>query len=77
MSTLYGISLIGLVNGVVVVEIVFNLPGLGRLMVDSVSARDYPNVQFVILFLVVFAITINLVVDLMYGIFDPRVRVNA
>ena len=77
VSTLYGISLIGLVNGVVVVEIVFNLPGLGRLMVDSVGARDYPNVQFVILFLVVFAITINLVVDLMYGIFDPRVRVNA
>ena len=77
VSTLYGISLIGLVNGVVVVEIVFNLPGLGRLMVDSVSARDYPNVQFVILFLVVFAISINLLVDLMYGIFDPRVRVSA
>ena len=77
VATIYGVSLIGLFNGVVVVEIVFNLPGLGRLLVDSVAARDYPNVQFVILVSVVFASTINLLVDLTYAMLDPRVRVGA
>ncbi|MFQ5874029.1 MAG: ABC transporter permease [Dehalococcoidia bacterium] len=77
VATIYGISLIGLFNGVVVVEIVFNLPGLGRLLVDSVAARDYPNVQFVILVSVVFASVINLLVDLTYALLDPRVRVSA
>ncbi len=75
VATLYGVSLIGLLNGVVVVEVVFNLPGLGRLLVGAVAARDYPTVQFLILVSVVFASAINLLVDLMYGMLDPRVRV--
>lgn len=77
VATLYGVSLIGLLNGVVVVEVVFNLPGLGRLLVGAVAARDYPTVQFLILVSVIFASGINLLVDLMYTMLDPRVRVTA
>ena len=76
VATLYGVSLIGLFNGVVVVEVVFNLPGLGRLLVGAVAARDYPTVQFLILVSVVFASAINLLVDLTYAMLDPRVRVT-
>ncbi len=75
VATLYGVSLIGLLNGVVVVEVVFNLPGLGRLLVGAVAARDYPTVQFLILVSVIFASAINLLVDLLYSMLDPRVRV--
>lgn len=75
VATLYGVSLIGLFNGVVVVEVVFNLPGLGRLLVGAVAARDYPTVQFLILVSVIFASLINLLVDLTYAALDPRVRV--
>ncbi len=76
VATLYGVTLIGLFNGVVVVEVVFNLPGLGRLLVGAVAARDYPTVQFLILVSVVFASFINLLVDLTYAMLDPRVRVS-
>ena len=75
VATIYGVTLIGLLNGVVVVEVVFNLPGLGRLLVYSVAARDYPTVQFLILASVIYASTINLLVDLTYVMLDPRVRV--
>lgn len=75
VATLYGVTLIGLFNGVVVVEVVFNLPGLGRLLVGSVAARDYPTVQFLILVSVIFASVINLLVDLTYALLDPRIRV--
>ena len=76
VATLYGVTLIGLFNGVVVVEVVFNLPGLGRLLVGSVAARDYPTVQFLILVSVIFASVINLLVDLTYAMLDPRIRVS-
>jgi peptide/nickel transport system permease protein len=75
VATIYGVSLIALFNGVVVVEVVFNLPGLGRLLVGAVAARDYPTVQFLVLVSVIFASTINLVVDLTYAMLDPRVRI--
>jgi peptide/nickel transport system permease protein len=75
VATLYGVSLIALINGVVVVEVVFNLPGLGRLLVGAVAARDYPTVQFLILVSVVFASAINLMTDLLYAMLDPRIRV--
>jgi peptide/nickel transport system permease protein len=77
VATMYGVSLIGLFNGVVVVEIVFNLPGLGRLLVGAVAARDYPTVQFLILVSVISASMINLLVDLSYAMLDPRVRVTS
>jgi peptide/nickel transport system permease protein len=58
----------------VVTESVFNLPGLGRLVVEAVLARDYPVIQGLILLFSFFYIFINLVVDVLYPIFDPRIR---
>jgi peptide/nickel transport system permease protein len=71
--TLVGLSLGHLLGGIAVIETVFTLPGLGRLMVDSVLARDYPVVQGCLLFTAVIYVTVNLTVDMLYPIFDPRV----
>jgi peptide/nickel transport system permease protein len=72
--TVIGIGLATLVGGVVVTESVFNIPGIGRLTVDAITRRDYPVVQGVILFFSVALILINLLVDLTYPLFDPRVK---
>ena len=71
--TLVGLTLGHLLGGVAVIETVFTLPGLGRLMVDSVASRDYPVVQGCLLFTAVVYVVVNLLVDLCYPIFDPRV----
>ncbi len=71
--TLVGLTLGHLLGGIAVIETVFTLPGLGRLMVDSVLARDYPVVQGCLLFTAVVYVVVNLVVDLCYPFFDPRV----
>jgi peptide/nickel transport system permease protein len=71
--TLVGLTLGHLLGGIAVIETVFTLPGLGRLMVDSVLARDYPVVQGCLLFTAVVYVVINLLVDLCYPLFDPRV----
>jgi peptide/nickel transport system permease protein len=69
-----GLGIALLISGVVITESVFNLPGLGRLTVDAVLARDYPVIQGVILFFSAIYILINLAVDVSYTIFDPRIR---
>jgi peptide/nickel transport system permease protein len=69
-----GIGIALLISGVVITESVFNLPGLGRLTVDAVLARDYPVIQGVILLFSAVYILINLAVDVSYTIFDPRIR---
>jgi peptide/nickel transport system permease protein len=69
-----GLGIALLISGVVITESVFNLPGLGRLTVDAVLARDYPVIQGVILLFSAIYILINLAVDLSYTIFDPRIR---
>lgn len=71
--TLMGVLLGGLLGGVAVTETVFTLPGLGRLLVDSIYARDYPVIQGAMLFIAVIYVLVNLVVDLLYPVFDPRV----
>ena len=58
----------------VVTESVFNLPGLGRLVVEAVLARDYPVIQGLILLFSFTYILINLLVDILYTVFDPRIR---
>src|SRR4029077_17068001 len=63
-----------LVSGVVVTESVFNLPGLGRLMIEAVLARDYPVVQGLILFFSFAYVLINLLIDTIYLVVDPRIR---
>jgi peptide/nickel transport system permease protein len=72
--TIIGIGIALLISGVVVTESVFNLPGLGRLVVEAVLARDYPVIQGLILLFSFIYILINLVVDVLYTVFDPRIR---
>jgi peptide/nickel transport system permease protein len=71
--TLIGLVLGHLLGGIAVLETVFTLPGLGRLLVDAIFARDYPVVQGVLLFTALVYVVINLLVDLCYPLFDPRV----
>ncbi len=72
--TLIGVVLGNLLGGIAVIETVFTLPGLGRLLVDAIFARDYPVVQGVMLFVAVIYVVVNLLVDLAYPLFDPRIR---
>ena len=72
--TVIGVGIALLIGGVVVTESVFNIPGLGRLVLDAVLARDYPVIQGLILFFSFVYILINLLIDLSYALFDPRIR---
>lgn len=72
--TVIGISFAVLISGAVVVETVFNIPGLGRLVVSAVSRRDYPVVQGVVLVIAGVYMMVNLLVDLSYLVIDPRVK---
>jgi peptide/nickel transport system permease protein len=72
--TVIGIGIALLIGGVVVTESVYAIPGLGRLTVDAVLARDFPTIQGVILFFSFIYVLVNLVVDLSYVFFDPRIR---
>jgi peptide/nickel transport system permease protein len=74
--TLVGLILGNLLGGIAVLETVFTLPGLGRLLVDAVFARDYPVVQGCLLFTAFLYVMVNLVVDLFYPLFDPRVSAD-
>jgi peptide/nickel transport system permease protein len=71
--TMIGLILGNLLGGIAVIETVFTIPGLGRLMVDSIFARDYPVIQGCLLFVAISYVLVNLVVDLLYPLFDPRV----
>jgi len=72
--TVIGISLAILISGSVIVEQVFNIPGLGRLIISAVLRRDYPVIQGVVICIAGIYMLVNLAVDLSYVIFDPRVR---
>jgi peptide/nickel transport system permease protein len=72
--TVLGLQLGGLIGGAVITEYVFALPGVGRLVVDAVFARDYPLVQGVVLLIALGYILTNLVVDLVHGWLDPRIH---
>ena len=72
--TVMGIGIALLIGGVVITETVFNLPGIGRLVVDAISKRDYPIIQGVILLFSGVYVIINLLVDLSYTLLDPRIR---
>lgn len=72
--TVIGLVFAGLITGVVVTETVFNIPGLGRLVVDAVVRRDFPIVQGMIMVLAGIYVFVNLVVDITYAYLDPRIR---
>ncbi|WP_308208922.1 ABC transporter permease [Microbacterium sp. IEGM 1404] len=72
--TIAGIQLATILGGVIVVEVVFAWPGLGRLVYDAVAARDYPLIQGAVLLVAVMFIVVNLIVDVLYAAVDPRIR---
>ncbi|HWC01601.1 MAG TPA: ABC transporter permease [Methylomirabilota bacterium] len=72
--TILGLQLGQLLTGSIVLENVFYLPGLGRLALGAISARDLPVVQGVVLFVAATVVTLNFVVDILYAVLDPRIR---
>ena len=76
LLTTVGIIFGGLLSGTFVVETIFNIPGLGRLAIESIFARDYPVTMAIVLLFTAFYAGINLLVDLLYGLIDPRIRLG-
>lgn len=74
LITLAGVSLGRLIGGTIIIEVIFSLPGLGRLMFDSISKRDFVMVQGLTLFIATVYVVINLLIDLFYLYLDPRLR---
>jgi peptide/nickel transport system permease protein len=74
--TVIGQTFGSLIAGAVVTETIFNIPGIGQLIINSVERRDYAVIQGVVLFVTLAYVFINLVVDLVYGVIDPRVRLE-
>jgi peptide/nickel transport system permease protein len=74
--TIIGLQLGGLISGAVVTERIFALPGFGKLTLDAVFTRDYPVIQAVVLLITVGYILINLAVDILYSVINPRIRVG-
>jgi peptide/nickel transport system permease protein len=74
--TITGIQLATILGGVIVVEVVFAWPGLGRLVYNAVAARDYPLIQGAVLLIAALFLLINLVVDVLYAVVDPRIRLS-
>ncbi|MGG3885586.1 ABC transporter permease [Brevibacillus panacihumi] len=74
--TVIGQTFGGLVTGAVVTETIFNIPGIGQLIINSVERRDYEVIQGVVLFVTCVYVFINLIVDILYGVIDPRVRLE-
>lgn len=72
--TVIGLSFAGLISGVVITETVFNIPGVGRLVVDAINSRDYPIIQGMLILVSGLYVLINLAVDLSYTLVDPRIR---
>ena len=72
--TVLGLQVANLLGGSVLVETVFGWPGLGRLTIQAINARDYPLVQGCILTITLTYIFVNLLTDLMYSVIDPRIR---
>ncbi len=73
LITVIGLTFAVLMGGAVVTEQVFNIPGVGRLLIQAVTRRDYPLVQGVVLFIAMVYVLINLLVDLLYAVLDPRI----
>lgn len=76
LITFIGLQFGSLIGGIVVVEKVFNWPGLGTLAFDAISGRDYPVLQSTVTVLALLIVTVNLLTDILYGLVDPRVRIK-
>jgi peptide/nickel transport system permease protein len=73
--TVLGLQVAELIGGTVIIETVFSLPGLSRMILANVAAREVIVVQSTVMLIVAFVMVVNLIVDLLYGLLDPRVRV--
>lgn len=76
LITVFGQSIVQALSGAAVVESLFAIPGLGQLMVNSIGRRDYYVIQAIVLLIAVFNVLINMIIDILYGCVDPRVRVG-
>ena len=74
--TIIGLQMVVVFSGTVITETIFNLPGLGLLLVNGLNRRDYPVIQGLVLFIAVIVVFINLAVDISYALLDPRIRVG-
>jgi peptide/nickel transport system permease protein len=74
--TVVGLAVSYLLSGAVAIEIIFSLPGMGKLLVDAVSRRDYPVVEGAVLTIAIILVIVNLAVDLLYALLDPRIRLK-
>jgi peptide/nickel transport system permease protein len=74
LLTVIGLIFAALIGGAIITEQVFNIPGVGRLLVQAITRRDYPVVQGVVLVIAGLYVLINLLVDITYGFLDPRLR---
>jgi peptide/nickel transport system permease protein len=74
LSTVLGMRFAGMLGGAVIVETIFSWPGIGKLVVDAIFDRDYPMIQGFVIFMGTAFLLINLIVDLGYGVIDPRIR---
>ena len=77
IATIIGYNLASSFGGSIVIETVFNRPGIGKLLMDAVTKRDYPVVQGTAVFITILLIVVNLLTDVMYSIIDPRIRVQS
>ena len=74
--TVLGLSLATLVEGAFITETIFGIPGIGRLAVESIFQRDYPVIMALVLIVATAFLLANLLVDILYGVLDPRIRVQ-
>lgn len=74
VSTIIGIEAAFMMGGLVVVEIVFNIPGMAYFLVEAIQVRDYPIVQSLVMLMAVVTVVINFIVDMIYALLDPRIR---
>lgn len=73
-TTVIGTAVASLLGGAVIAETIFTIPGIGQLLIDSIHRRDYPVIQGIVLFIAVIYVFVNLLVDLVYAVLDPRIR---
>jgi peptide/nickel transport system permease protein len=76
LVTIVGLNVGALIGGALIVETIFALPGVGRLLVDSINQRDLMMVQGIVLFVAASYVIVNFVVDILYAVLDPRIRVQ-
>jgi peptide/nickel transport system permease protein len=72
--TVIGIEAAFLIGGLIVTETVFNVPGVARYLVEAIRWRDYPIVQNLVMLIALVVVTTNFIVDMLYAVFDPRIR---